>query len=100
MRRFVTVVCVGLIALGGLISLFTPANLFAGIVVIAAIATLSCFAIADWILLLFMLRSVSPESWMHRRSNCPKDSDRRKDDTDWANDLVDGTAMDLIDWDD
>jgi len=106
-------VCVGLIILGVLVSLFAPTGLitqFAGVIVMASIAALIYFTGVELIFTLRSTRSSQLEDRTHRlncvshdRRNCPEDCscpDRCRDVTEWVDVFVDGTAMDLINWDD
>ncbi len=89
MKQFVLAVWLGLFVLATLISLFAPTTMFI------------CFVVLVILYLVWHPEQDdrTPEDRM--RHDRPKDCSCLKNcnDDGWGDDLVDGTAMGLIDWD-
>ncbi len=88
MKQFVLAVWLGLFILAMLISLFVPTMMFTCLVVLVVL----------YLVWRPKRDDQTPEDRM--RHDRPKDRSCLKDcnDDGWGDDLVDGTAMELIDW--
>lgn len=95
MKRIVTAVCLWLTAIGVLISLFAPTGPITQVASVVAIGGFVLIVGMFVIESIDMLGATQPEDQSKQAAReCSADNDG------WEDDLVDGTAMDLIDWSD
>lgn len=99
MKRIVTAVCLWLIAIGVLVSLFAPTGSITQIASVVAIGGFISIVAMSMVESIGMLKA---GDWSKRGGRRAARARREcsADDDGWGDDLVDGTSMELIDWDD
>ena len=102
MKRIVTAVCLWLTAIGVLISLFAPTGPITQVASVVAIGGFVLIVAMSVIESIGMLRADQPEDQPKRAGRRAARARREcsADDDGWEDDLVDGTGMGLIDWND